>query len=244
MQLVECEFAHAGCRERIPRQELSCHMEEGAQHHLLSMSLLNLSLTKELHQKMAEKDQQITELQGQLQKQSRKLEEQFQEIKGLQEQITGVQGQLETKVAEQHKETEKQISGMLEDVLLTTLLQIGGLQGLLQKCKQISPYLLSVTGFTPPVEFTLTKFSVHKSKGGSGEWYSDPFYSHPGGCVFKLNIDTNGHGEARGTHISAYLQKVMSKDKLSSPVQVTAILQLLNSPHFYIGKCQYRSEEN
>ena len=134
LQLVECEFAQAGCRERIPRQNLSRHMEEGAQHHLLNMSLLNLSLTRELHQKMAEKDQQIAELQGQLQEQSKKLEEQIKRLQEqgnqtkewlqaqdgkitdlqqkVQQQITGVQEQLEKKVTEQHKEVEKQISGM------------------------------------------------------------------------------------------------------------------------------------
>ena len=80
LQLVEFELVQAGCCERIPQQDLSRHMEEGALRHLLSMSLLNLNLTRELHQKMAQKDQQIAELQGQLQEQNRKLEERFQQI--------------------------------------------------------------------------------------------------------------------------------------------------------------------
>ena len=130
LQLVECEFAQAGCRERIPRQDLSRHMEEGAQRHLLSMSLLNLSLTRELHQKMAEKDQQIAELQEQsrkleehikfLQEQGKQTKEQLQTQDGkitdlqqkIQQQITGAQEQLERKVSEQHKEMEKLISGI------------------------------------------------------------------------------------------------------------------------------------
>ncbi len=37
-------------------------MTENAQHHLMTATLLNLRLTRELHQKMEEKDQQITEL--------------------------------------------------------------------------------------------------------------------------------------------------------------------------------------
>ena len=112
LQLVECEFAHAGCRERIPRQELSHHMKEGAQHHLLSMSLLNLSLTRELHQKMAEKDQQIAELQGQLREQSRKLEEQGkQREKQLHKIETEFQCQQQELIGQQ-KVTEKQISGI------------------------------------------------------------------------------------------------------------------------------------
>ena len=262
LQLVECEFAQAGCREKIPRQNLSRHMEEGAQRHLLSMSLLNLSLTRELHQKMAEKDQQIAELQGQLQEQSRKLEEQIkclqeqgkqtkewlkQQLTGVQEklekksterqwamanqisgmqkhletqltgfqgqingkvsdlqqkihqvkqQITGVQGQLERKIAEQHKETEKQISGMQaqmqdEKMMLQTASRVQ--ENLLQQIR------LSLQIISPHFMFTLTKFSECRGKGGRGEWYSDPFYSHPGGYKFQLNIDTNGFEEAQGT---------------------------------------------
>ena len=84
LQLVECEFSQAGCNERIPRQDLSRHMEEGAQRHLLSMSLFNLNLTRELHKKMAEKDQQIStlqeqnrDLQRQLQRQGKQTERQL-----------------------------------------------------------------------------------------------------------------------------------------------------------------------
>ena len=147
----------------------------------------------------------------------------------LQQQLTGVQEQLERKVTEQHKEAEKQISGMQtrlqEDVLLATLLQPGGMQALLQRFKQIPSSLLSVTGFRPPFEFTLTKFSVYKTKGWSGEWYSDPFYSNPGGYKFQLNIDTNGIPQ--GTRISAWL-RAQKGEHNNKPIQVIAHLQLLN----------------
>ena len=265
LQLVECEFAQAGCQERIPRQDMSRHMEEGAQRHLLNMSLLNLSLTRELHQKMTEKDQQITELQGQLQEQSRKLEEQGKQtekqlqkqletgLTGLQSQIqeqdgkvtdlqqkakkeiTGVQEQFERKLTEQQEDTIKQISGMqtqLQDMLRTALLQGGGIQALLRQSKQIPSSLLVVSGFRPPFvnEFTLSSFSVYKAKGGRGVWESDPFYSHPRGYKFKLNIHANGHTEAKRNHITADLwpQKGEYDSKLSWPIQVTAHLQLLN----------------
>ena len=77
LQLVACEFSHAGCTEKVPRKDLARHMEDGMQKHLLSMSLLNLSLTRELHQKMDEKDRQITELQLQLQQLDGKVEQHF-----------------------------------------------------------------------------------------------------------------------------------------------------------------------
>ena len=55
-------------------------------------------------------------------------------------------------------------------------------------------------------EFTLTDFTQLQdmAEGGEGSWYSEPFYSHPGGCRLKLNVDTNGSGSARGTHISGF----------------------------------------
>ena len=75
LQLVACEFSHAGCTEKVPRKDLPRHMEDGMQKHLLSMSFLNLSLTRELHQKMDEKDRQIVELQLQLQQLDGKVEQ-------------------------------------------------------------------------------------------------------------------------------------------------------------------------
>ncbi len=35
LQLVECEYAHAGCCERIQRNDLAMHMEQNVQKHLL-----------------------------------------------------------------------------------------------------------------------------------------------------------------------------------------------------------------
>ena len=63
LQLVECEFASAGCNVKVPRRDLAGHMTENAQHHLMTATLLNLRLTRELHQRMDQKDKQISELQ-------------------------------------------------------------------------------------------------------------------------------------------------------------------------------------
>jgi len=132
LQLVECEFAQAGCQVRVPRRDLARHMEEWGQHHLLSMSLLNFSLTRELHQKMAEKDQQIAELQEQLQHQNSKLEKQIQDLQEQTEkqlqtqledlqqkqarQIAGMQEKLEQKLTDQRKEIKQQIMGVQEQL--------------------------------------------------------------------------------------------------------------------------------
>ena len=66
LQLVECEFAQSGCDAKVPRGDLAKHMTKNALHHLMSTTLLNIRLTRELHQKMEEKDQQIVNLQQQV----------------------------------------------------------------------------------------------------------------------------------------------------------------------------------
>jgi len=59
LQMVECEFSHAGCTEKVQRKDTARHMEESTQKHLLMVST---SMRKLLH----EKDQQITEKQQQI----------------------------------------------------------------------------------------------------------------------------------------------------------------------------------
>ena len=133
LQLVECKFVEAGCQVRVPRWDLARHMEEGGQRHLLSMSLLNLGLTRELHQKMAEKDQQIAELQEQLQEQSSKLEKQIKDLqqrteKQLQTQLTDLQQNIQQQA--------NQIAGVQQTGKhLQTQLKVGlnGLHGQVQK---------------------------------------------------------------------------------------------------------------
>ena len=120
LQLVECEFAEAGCQEKVPRRDLARHIEDGAHHHLLKVSLLNLNLNRELHHQIAELQgqnrelhHQIAELQRQnkqLQGQNRELQGQNKQLQGqLQQQGVGLQNKLhlqEKQVNDQFRETK------------------------------------------------------------------------------------------------------------------------------------------
>ena len=60
LQPVECEFAEVGCQEKLLRQDLSQHMEEWAQHHLLIVQEQNRELQRQLEQmknQIAESDE-------------------------------------------------------------------------------------------------------------------------------------------------------------------------------------------
>ena len=80
LQMVECEFSHAGCTEKVRRKDTARHMEESTQKHLLmvSTSMMNMKL-------LQEKDRQIWEHQQQ------QIREQQQQIREQQEQIDTLQ---------------------------------------------------------------------------------------------------------------------------------------------------------
>ena len=66
LEIVTCEFADVSCKVRTTRQELKRHMEESQQEHLLSVTLLNLRLTRETKDdkdnQIADKDHKLIEL--------------------------------------------------------------------------------------------------------------------------------------------------------------------------------------
>ena len=63
LQQVECEFYHAGCKEKIKRKDLTEHMEKSLQKHLSRLSTHVKSLSTEA----AKKDEEIRHLQSRVQ---------------------------------------------------------------------------------------------------------------------------------------------------------------------------------
>ena len=55
----------------------------------------------------------------------------------------------------------------------------------------------------PPVEVCVDRFEERKEE--ENEYYSLPFYSHPGGYKMCLSVDANGRGSGKGTHVSVYI---------------------------------------
>ena len=67
LQQVECEFCHAGCKEKIQRKDLQGHMEKNVQKHLSLLSSFATEQIKRLSTEAAEKDKQIKRLQSRVQ---------------------------------------------------------------------------------------------------------------------------------------------------------------------------------
>ena len=62
------------------------------------------------------------------------------------------------------------------------------------------------------------------------DWYSPPFYTHPGGYKMCIKVDADGNDDGAGTHVSvyAYLMRGRNDDNLSWPFTGEVTITLLN----------------
>ena len=79
-----------------------------------------------------------------------------------------------------------------------------------------------------PVTIKMAGFDELKKKGT--DWYSRPFYTGMGGYKMCLEVDANGDGAAKGTHISVftYLMRGEFDSHLKWPFRGTVTFQLVN----------------
>jgi len=79
-----------------------------------------------------------------------------------------------------------------------------------------------------PCVFKMTKFNQHKIS--QDEWYSPPFYIHPGSYKMCIYVYANGSGSGKGTHISVFacLMRGKNDDSLSWPFTGKVTITLLN----------------
>ncbi len=121
-------------------------MTESAQHHLLTATLLNLRLTRELHQKMEEKDQQIVELR----KQGNNIDAKIQQLDAkVDTKLQTIVHDLDVKAEQQTRNLDIKVSD------LKTTMEANMVK--------IQNDLLLVKGFSSH-EFTLTEFTKQQAK--------------------------------------------------------------------------------
>ena len=86
----------------------------------------------------------------------------------------------------------------------------------------------------PPVDIVLDGFEKHKKSNDI--WHSPPFYTHLGGYRMCLEINANGFGNGKGTHVSVFvcLMRGEFDDLLKWPFRgdVTIQLKKTDPPHY------------
>ena len=80
----------------------------------------------------------------------------------------------------------------------------------------------------PPTHFIMPRFSQYKRDGD--EWFSQPFYSQPGGYKLCLRVTANGFGFGKGTHVSVTvtLMKGENDHRLQWPFEHDVTYGILN----------------
>ena len=83
----------------------------------------------------------------------------------------------------------------------------------------------TLSSHSPPCYIVMPNFSQHKRDGDL--WFSQPFYSEPGGYKLCLRVDANGSASA---HISVYvnLMKGENDDHLQWPFEHDVTYGILN----------------
>ena len=97
----------------------------------------------------------------------------------------------------------------------------------------------------PPLTLVLSGFYGYKTSGAW--WQSRPFYSHPCGYKFRMEVKPSGSGSGSGTHLSVYVHVMKGEfdDKLKWPLNAVINFRLIDqspvSRHFE-SKVSFSSE--
>ena len=212
-----------------------------------------------LKEEMLQKDEQlkhrVTELQHEMQTQLRqglgRLENELQarnketqqQLQDRDRQIKEVQEQLQQKDKEMNKlETEllakdKQTKEQFQEKDRQMKEVEGELQ---QKIESLERRVCSC----PPFEFTMTEFSKHKAN--NTEWFSPPFYSHPGGYKLCLAVFANGyHDGHKGSYLNSFICTMQGKydDALSWPRRLDTTVEVFNHSTGWVVMQSFNNSE-
>ena len=117
----------------------------------------------------------------------------------------------------------------------------------LEKIVKLDSTLCSSTNSFGLITFKLSEFNKKLKEDKS--FYSEPFYSSPGGYEMCIIVDLNGDGDHDGTHMSVYLELSEGPDdgSLHWPFLGTGKFELLNQladDSHYVKKTKFVTDSN
>ena len=239
LTVVQCELHHAGCEVTLPRKDMAEHMKKDSIAHISLLAAENRRLSKRLfekEEKICLLTQQNTELEENTTKQSQELALTKQELtRTMQElmqeltqkvtsqalELTRTKQELAQKATSQDQELEAKLKDAQRQA-------IDRLQTQHQHDLQELRTEIEIQCDIFPMIVKMAGFDELKKKGTT--WYSCPFYTGMAGYKMCLNVDANGYGAAKGTHISVftYLMRGEFDSHLKWPFRGTVTIQLVN----------------
>ena len=215
-QVVECEFSHVGCQEKVRRCDLGLHLSDNGVHHTaLSSKMIYDSFQKMMEEKdrqLQEKDRQLQEKEAQIAKKDEQLVNKYDEQKSIIQQLQ----ERDEKLDELSKNLEclKYIVANIHSIVNDAVLSV-----------------------------TMTEFK-HK-KDNRLRWLSRPYYTHINGYKMCFEVDFYNNSET-SLRIDSYIMPGPYDDNLQWPFNGKVIVQLLNQlndHHHYDYVFDYKDEE-
>ena len=252
LTVVNCDFHHAGCKVQLPRKDMPAHLRENFTH----VSLL-AAMNQKLAEKLLKKDEEISKLSQELKEMMVKFDKKDKEH---QQQLEREISQLKSELTRKHDESVHELRTTLRQEIdrnreeKATMkqefqLEIDQLrkkqatdtkslaQDMIntrekqdQDRKEIDTTLQRINANVGliPFQITMSDFETHKAV--AGQWFSEPFYTHPGGYKLCLCVYANGYHTAKKTHVSvfAHLMRGMFDEYLKWPLLCDITVELLN----------------
>ena len=185
LEEVECEFSHAGCKERFKREKEEEHMKENSQKHLTMMAAASLKMQNKLEEQERKFEEKLQEQLEKERKFEEKLQKQLEEGRRFEEKLQEQKEQTQTLLQEYELKLQLQKDRSKE---LQTEVDV-----LKRRCDDAERMLFE------NYKFTMENFSKEKEKDIINDWKSPPMYTHLCGYKFCIGIDANGHStSARG----------------------------------------------
>ena len=181
-----------------------------------------LDETKKMHQQSLD---EVKQKLGELTQENRQQREELREAKEANENLQRVCDVLK---AEQ-KQIEANIDNIQKEKKYTSLQkqELGDLkQALHQQREELQMH--SVPLPVPPFYFTISSFKHYQKNEFT--FFSEPFYSHPGGYKMRVKIHPNGFGDAKGAYMGLYVSILHGEfdDQLRWPFNGSITVQAYN----------------
>ena len=210
LEPVACEMKEFGCSAVVPRKDLATHTRGSELQHLTAMAVLNLRLTRQLQQEVAEKDEKITHLQLEMTKQK----------EDLKREITN----------ETNKQKEELKKEMTEQIVISKAdmtKELAKVNEVVEKLSATAHHIaVHTAGLCDPSKiFIFSKYTERKGK--DLHVYSDVFYSHEHGYKFKLLVKYYSH-ISNDIGVFLHLNTGEYDDQLPWPVKIKVHLEMLN----------------
>ena len=213
-EVIECAFSYAGCSEKLPRKDMPAHITQSLAIHTSLMATSHRQEVVKLNQRISELEERYEQLQDQYEDSRAEVAELRIANQNLvaevgreaQDQRLKIQSTLRGEIKKAQTETKQEITNERKSDMAALHSHVG-----------LVPFSVTMTGFRRNICFY-------------SQWYSPPFFTHPHGYKMCLNVDANGYGDGKGSHVSVvvFMMKGEYDDSLKWPFLGDITIQLLN----------------